>query len=98
MIKDQLNKGIIESVKQPALNVADNCNSIHYLPHHAIVRQDRQTTKIQVMYDGSAKEKGQSFSLNDCLHTGPNYIPLLFDILIFRSYPIAVTADIEKAF
>ena len=52
-----------------------------------------------MVYDGSAKEKGHSFSLNDCLHTGPNYIPLLFDILIrFRSYPIAVTADIEKAF
>ena len=46
VIKDQLTKGIIESVKQPVLNVADNCNSIHYLPHHAIVRQDRQTTKI----------------------------------------------------
>ena len=100
VIKDQLAKGIVESVNQAVLNAAnDNCNPIHYLPHHAIVRQDRQTTKIRVVYDGSAKEKGQSLSLNDCLHTGPNYIPLLFDILIrFRSYPVAVTADIEKAF
>lgn len=100
VIKDQLTKGIIESVNPSVLDVAkDSCNPIHYLPHHAVVRQDRQTTKIQVVYDGSAKEKGQSFSIDDCLHTGPNYIPLLFDILIrFRSHSIAVAADIEKAF
>ena len=100
VIKDQLLKGIIEMVgnsDQPVLN--SNCNSIHYLPHHAIIRQDRETTKIRVVYDGSAKEGGQSYSLNDCMNTGPNYIPLLFNIPVrFRSYPIAATADIEKAF
>ena len=38
-------------------------------------------------------------SLNDFLQQGPNHIPKLFDVLIrFRSHPIAVTADIEKAF
>ena len=39
------------------------------------------------------------FSLNDCLQTGPNLIPKLFNVLVkFRSYSIALTADIEKAF
>ena len=38
-------------------------------------------------------------SLNDRLETGGNYMPLLFEILIrFRTKPIALTADIEKAF
>ena len=33
------------------------------------------------------------------METGPNYIPSLFDTLVkFRSYPIALCADIEKAF
>ena len=59
VIKDQLTKGIIEPVKQPVLTVTNSsCNPIHYLPHHAVVRQDRQTTKIRVVYDGSAKERG----------------------------------------
>jgi len=40
-----------------------------------------------------------SLSLNDCLMTGPNLIPKLFNILVkFRWNLVAVTADIEKAF
>ena len=39
------------------------------------------------------------YYLNDHLDTGPNFIPSLFDTLVkFRCYPIALTADIEKAF
>ena len=37
--------------------------------------------------------------MNDCLSTGPNYIPHLFNILVrFRSYAVGLVADIEKAF
>ena len=61
-----------------------------------MVRQDREITKIRVVYDGSARDKDGSPS---CLLTGPNYVPMLFDILLcFRTYPIALTGDIEKAF
>jgi len=96
VIKEQLARGIIERVNDVNTPAP---KALHYLPHHAIVRQERETTKIRVVYDGSAKDKGESLSLNDCLHTGPNYIPLLFDVLVrFRSYTIAITADIEKAF
>ena len=49
------------------------------------------------MYDASAKSTGPS--LNDCLHAGPSLTPLIFDILLrFRVHPIAIVADIEKAF
>ena len=72
---------------------------VHYLPHHGVVRQDSQTTKLRIVYDGSARALGDAYSLNDCLQTGPNYIPKLLHILIqFRWHRIAVTADIEKAF
>ena len=38
-------------------------------------------------------------SLNDCLETGPNLIPKLFNVLIkFRWHLVTLTADIEKAF
>ena len=71
----------------------------HYLPHHAVIRQDKQTTKVRIVYDGSAKSTSTPFSLNDCLMTGPNLIPKLFNILVkFRWNIVAVTADIEKTF
>ena len=71
----------------------------HYLPHHPVLRHDRETTKVQVVYDGLAKSPGNNYSLNDCLQVGPTLIPQLFDVLVkFRSGLIALTADIEKAF
>ena len=49
------------------------------------------------MFDASAKTVGPS--LNECLHKGPQLTPFIFDILLrFRTYPVALTADIEKAF
>ena len=63
------------------------------------IRSERNTTKVRVVYDGSARSKESSWTLNDFLQKGPNLIPKLFDVLIcFRSHPIAVMADIEKAF
>ena len=66
---------------------------------HGVIRKSRETTKLRIVYDGSAKSPGLQISLNDCLPTGPNYIPKLVDVLVkFRWNRIAITADIEKAF
>ena len=95
IIEGQLQKGIVERVPAGEL---DSCQA-HYLPHHGVVRSEKETTKLQVVFDGSAKENEGKQSINDHLETGPNYIPSLFDTLVkFRSYPIALCADIEKAF
>ncbi len=76
-----------------------NGDCVHYLPHHAVIRRDRETTKLRIVYDGSAKPPDRDYSLNGCLETGPNFTPQLFDMLIrFRWYKIGLTADIEKAF
>lgn len=54
------------------------------------------TTKLCI---GSARSNKDDCSLNDCLQVGPNFIPKLFNILMkFRSHPVAITSDIEKAF
>jgi len=103
IIQDQLKQGIIEQVEKALDNttrvdVLKN-RMIHYLPHHCVIRQDKQTTKLQIVYDGSAKMATDITSLNDSLQTGQNLIPKLFDVLIaFRWHLVAVTADIEKAF
>ena len=94
--KDQIAKGIIEVV--PEANRQGNLN-VHYLCHHGVIRRDRETTKLRVVFDGSAKDDKYSPSLNDRLEVGKNYMPLLFDTLVrFRMKAIALTADIEKAF
>ena len=36
---------------------------------HPIVREDKQTTKVRIVYDASAKSTGPA--LNDCRYAGP---------------------------
>ena len=92
VFKEQKELGIIE----PA-NETGNSGETHYLPHHAVIRKNKQTSKVRIVFDASSKVSGPS--LNDCLHKGPQLTPLLFDILLrFRSFAVALTADIEKAF
>lgn len=94
IIKEQAEVGIIERV--PELEAPDK---VHYLPHHAVIRNEAKTTKVRVVYDASSKEGKGGVSLNDCLHVGPTLSPLLYDILIrFREKRVALVGDIEKAF
>ena len=69
---------------------------VHYLPHHAVVRRDKDITKLWIMYDALARANRSS--LNDCLHAGPTFDQKILDLLLrFRAHQIALTADIEKA-
>ena len=92
IISSQLD--VIQPVQKSNVGVMEH---VHYLPHHAVVKHEKKTTKIKIVYDASAKGKGPS--LNDCLLAGPSFNQRIFDILVrFRTFPIALTADIEKAF
>ena len=69
----------------------------YYMPHRAVIREDKLTTKVRVVFDASSKSAGPS--LNDCLYKGPQLTPLLYDVLLrFRAHEIALTSDITKAF
>ncbi|XP_077292805.1 uncharacterized protein LOC143915858 [Arctopsyche grandis] len=69
-----------------------------YLPHHAVSKESSLTTKLRVVFDGSAKSSSGT-SLNDVLHVGPRVQDDIFDILLrFRQHSVAVTADIEKMY
>ena len=92
IIREQLALGILEPVEG-----SNAFSRIHYLPHHAVVRQDKSTTKMRIVYDASAKADGPS--LNECLYTGPPLHKKIFDLLFrFRTQPVALIGDIEKAF
>ena len=95
VIKQQQDQGIIERIAEKP----GHDESVHYLPHHAVVRREKSTTKVRVVFDGSAKHAESAFSINKCLEKGPNLVPHLFDVLVkFRGYPIGIAADVEKAF
>ena len=38
-----------------------------YLPHRPVIRKSAEATKVSIVYDGSAKPKENSVSLNVCL-------------------------------
>ena len=66
------------------------------MPHHAVVREDKVTTKLRIIYDASAKASGPS--LNDCIYTRPKFNQSILDIILrFLTHRIALVADIEKA-
>ena len=92
IFKEQKSQGVIEDVSNDG-----KMGETHYLPHHPVIRDDKNTSKVGIVFDASAKGMGPS--LNDCLYKGQQLTPLIFDILLrFRSYAIALTVDIEKAF
>lgn len=45
----------------------------YYLPHHAVMKPDSTTTKLRVVFDGSAKTTS-GLSLNDVQHVGPSWV------------------------
>ena len=97
IIREQLDKGIIERVSQDEIDNA-KVNEVHYLPHREVIRFDKSTTKLRIVYDASSK-RSEEASLNDCMYTGPPLTPLIFDILLrFRLNGIVLLGDIEKAF
>ena len=93
VFSDYENAGIIEKV----LGRSDGPREF-YLPHHPVVKESSSTTKVRPVFDGSSKTKS-SLSLNDCLEVGPCLLPDLVSVLLrFRRWPVAVVADISKAF
>ena len=70
----------------------------YYLPMHSVIKQSSTSTRLRVVFDGSAATTSGP-SLNQSLHVGPSLHPTLATILMkFRTYPVAVTADIAKMY
>lgn len=44
------------------------------MPHHGVIIEDKVTTKLRIVYDGSAHEKEDHTSINIYLRQGPNPI------------------------
>ena len=69
--------GKIYPTSADSLNTKDEGS--YCFPHHVVIKEERETTKVHIMFDGSAQINHQDYSINDCLHMRPNFIPKLLD-------------------
>ena len=62
---------------------------INFLPHHCVQKTEATTTKLRVVFDGSAKSDNGT-SLNSSLMVGPTIQQDLFSLLVrFRLHRVA---------
>lgn len=94
VIHEYIELGHMELVPNNNEKTSPTC----YLPHHAVVRDDRLTTKVRVVFDASMKGVN-GVSLNDDMMIGPRLQPPLRHILMrWRKHPISICADIVKMY
>ncbi|XP_036329665.1 uncharacterized protein LOC118741797 [Rhagoletis pomonella] len=97
VLQEYLDLGHMEHTK-PCEIVANGKYFSFYLPHHAVVKPDKVTTKVRVVFNAS-KTSGSGKSLNDVLHTGPTLQPdLMLLILQWRMHRFVFNGDIEKMY
>lgn len=70
---------------------------VFYLPHHAVIRPEKSTTKLRVVMDGAAHAPQQQ-PVNHFLFKGFVDYYSLDALTKFRLGKTAVCADVEKAF
>ncbi|XP_050555621.1 uncharacterized protein LOC118273288 [Spodoptera frugiperda] len=69
-----------------------------YLPHHAVIRNEKSTTKVRIVFDASCVGSN-GVSLNHDLMVGPPLQPELRHIIMrWRCEPICLVADIVKMY
>ena len=62
-----------------------------------MLRPDKSTTKVRIVFDGSSQFAGTS--LNDTIYQGPKLQRELSDVLLrFRKYQVCVTCDIAEMY
>ena len=90
IIEQYVKKGYLEYV-----DVINDSNDCWYLPHFPVVRTDKSTTKVRIVFDGAARYDGKS--LNDVIQPCPKLQQDLVDVLLrFRRYPVALVCDIAE--
>ena len=94
MIKDQLNKGVIEIVDDNSLQ-----GKLKHIPHHAVPTPTKNTKKLRIVYDASTRTMKSNVSSNECLQHDPVILKDLCILLIrLQSHKVVLVPNLEKAF
>ena len=92
-VTEYIGSGYAEKVQEKY--EPEGCN---YIPHQVVIKEESTSTKVRLVFDGSAAEKGEK-SINERLEKGPILQPLLSSILLrFRLHRIALTSDVRKMY
>lgn len=71
---------------------------VFYLPHHGVLKEERITTKLRVVFNGSS-QSSTGLALNDVLHSGAKLQVDNPDVLIWlRTHRFVFGTDIVKMF
>ncbi|XP_061397157.1 uncharacterized protein LOC133332799 [Musca vetustissima] len=101
-IKEQYDNSILEYLELGHMrkihkNEIENMPN-YYLPHHAVIKPDRLTTKLRVVFNASCPSANKT-SLNDTLFPGPILQQdLVLQILKWRFFKYVFNADITKMY
>ena len=69
-----------------------------FLPHHSVLEKNSLNPKLRTVFNGSANDN-DGISLNSLLHTGPNLLPNLAELLIhWMKYQYVFVSDIKQMF
>ncbi|XP_073954835.1 uncharacterized protein [Choristoneura fumiferana] len=94
VINEYIELGHMETVPEEEIYK----NDAVYLPHHPIIREDKLTSKLRVVFDASCPGTN-GVSLNQDLLVGPSLQPDLRHIILrWRTHPICLVADIVKMY
>ena len=93
VVDDYLSKGYIREVPEDEPKPP----SEWFLPHFPVVRPEKATTKVRVVFDGSAQQNGKS--LNSESLPGPKLQSDIVNVLVkFRKEPVALAGDVSQMY
>ncbi|XP_065186610.1 uncharacterized protein LOC135817366 [Sycon ciliatum] len=93
IVLDYVKKGYVREVSSSELKHGQQW----FLPHFAVLRPDKATTKTRMVFDASAKCKG--IALNDTMLPGPKLQRQLPNVLTrFRHKPVGIICDIAEMY
>lgn len=76
----------------------DSNTPVYYLPHHGVIREQSQTTKLRVVFNASSRTSS-GISLNDIFHAGPKLQTDISDVLVWiRLHRYIFVTDITKMY
>ena len=102
VFKEQLESGMIERVCDFG-SFKDKYKGYSFVSHFPLVKEDRQTTKVRVVYMANLAEKNldgsKGLSLNQCVHPGfTKGLKIADSFTLMRLDRYLMTFDISKAY
>lgn len=86
-MRKQQEAGILEKVPEDTVQIP---GKTYYIPHQLVIRQVKNTTKLQGVYDASSKVSESS--LNKCLENIQTNYTDLFSVVV--KVKVALIADV----